>query len=743
LTPSAPGARTRVDGWAKVTGAAQFAADYRPPADIRYAELVTAAIPAGRITAVEVGEAERAAGVVAILTHVNAPRLAPVVDRTYPQTILPLQDDRVRYEGEPVAVVVADRLERAQEAAALVKVRYERSPANVDLAAALPGAYAPPASFEPRSSRVGDVTAGLAAADVVVARNYTTATRHHCAIEPSGTIAEWRGGRLFLHDANQGSIPVRDVVAAALGLPADRVRVSCEYTGGGFGAKSYVWPHQIIAAMTARAVGGAVKLVLTRAQTFTSHGYQAPSRQEVTLGAAADGRLTAIRHISTSTTARYGKHVEMATVGSRALYAAPAIETDHRLAPVDMALPSVMRAPHHGVGMFALEAAMDELAYELGIDPVDLRLRNHADRDPTTGRPFPSKELRACYAEGARRFGWADRPPAPMSLRDGDELVGWGMASALMKTFRLPANARARVDAGGRVTVEAGCAEIGNGARTVLGQLAAEALGCDPAQVTVRLGDTVLPEGWLTAGSATTLSTGSAVDAAARSLRARLSSMAGTGVVRLRGDELLVDGRSAINLGELFGRHETTSVTAAGSWAPENDDEVSLHSYGAVFAEVRVHRELGLPRVRRLTGVYSAGRIVNPITARSQMIGGMVWGIGQALLERSVPDPRLGRFIAKDLTGYLVPANADVPDLDVCFIDEYDEAASPIGARGIGELAAVGVSAAIANAVFHATGVRVRDLPITLDTLLPALSISSGRAYSEIGALNAVDGRTG
>lgn len=371
-------------------------------------------------------------------------------------------------------------------------------------------------------------------------------------------------------------------------------------------------------------------------------------------------------------TSAHDGYVELAAVGSRAMYDCPAIETRHRIAPVATVTPTPMRAPHEGPGMFALESAVDELAYELGVDPLELRLRNYAEHDPTSGRPFSAKELRACYAEGARRFGWANRPMATRSLRDGRDLVGWGLASAIMSTFRVPATARVRAHADGRVIIEAGCQEIGTGPYTVLPQIAADVLGCSPDQVTLRLGDTTLPETGMTAGSSTTLSVGSAVHNAARALRARLASMAlGEGGVtgegaRIVGDELVVDHPTAtrVGLGELLRRGGLETVAAEGSWAPEHGEERSMYAFGAVFAEVRVDEDLCLPRVRRIVGVYSAGRIINPLTARSQMTGAMVWGIGQALLEQSVTDPSLGRFMSKNLAGYLVPVNADVPDLE-------------------------------------------------------------------------------
>ncbi|MEV8509488.1 xanthine dehydrogenase family protein molybdopterin-binding subunit [Actinoplanes sp. NPDC051475] len=716
-----PDARNRADGVAKVTGAARFAADV-PVDGLRHAVLVTATVPAGRVARLETAAAEGAPGVVAVLTAANAPRLALAGDGYAGR--LPLQDDRVCYEGEPIAVVVADRLERARAAARLVRAEYVVEPAATDLDAVLDAAYAPTPTprWGPADTSVGDVDAGLDRAAVVVRRRYTTEARHHCAIEPSATLAEWRDGRLTLHDATQGVFNVRTVIAAALGLAPDRVRVRCEYTGGAFGGKGYVWPHQLIAAMTATTLGGAVRLVLTRAQTFTGNGYQPPTRQAVTLGADADGRLLAVRHESVSATATYGEYPEMAANCSRVVYASPAIETRNRVAPVATILPTPMRAPHEGAGMFALESAMDELAYELGLDPLELRLRNHAETDPTTGQPFSSKELLACYAEGARRFGWSGRPMPVRSLRAGDELVGWGVASAIGSTFRFPAGARVRVGVDGGVVVEAGCQEIGAGTYTVLPQLAAEALGCPPEQVTLRLGDTALPETGVTAGSSTTMSVGSAVRSAALELAAKLAAMvdgrADPATLRLAGAELTVKNGppTTVRLADLLASHGVDGVAAEARWAP-GPQRHSIHAFGAVFADVAVDELLGSVRVRRLVGVYSAGRIVNPLTARAQLTGGLIWGLGQTLMERSVHDARLGRYVSKNLSGYLLPVSADVPELNVGFVEEHDPHASAIGARGIGVLGAVGVGAAIANAVHHATGVRLRDLPITAEAL--------------------------
>lgn len=682
---------TRTDAPEKITGAARFTSDR--PAD-KHAVLVMSTIPAGRVVRIhDGGGGSDPAGDVRVITHENALRLRPLDEggvvaegkvAVYVQGILPLQDDRIHYEGQPIAVVVADELERAEEVAGSLLVEYAPGPAVT--------------SFDPSKARpakdwllkaatsVGDIDAGVADADVVLDREYTTAARHHNPIETSATVAEWRDGELVLHDTTQSLFAVRTTVAAVLGLPEESVRVIAQHVGGGFGSKGYVWPHVLIAAMTARTVGGSVKLVLSRAQAFTSNGHQPLTRQHVLLAARADGRLTAVRHTSANATASYAEYSEFATAGTRTMYACPAIETSTHVVPIDMNLPTPMRSPHEGPGMFALESAMDELACELGIDPLELRLRNYAERDPGDGRPFSSKQLRACYLDGARRFGWERRTMAPRSMRDGDDLVGWGMSSVVLHTVRLPATARISMDAEGQVTVSAGTQELGGGTRTIMPQIAAEVLGIDASRVTFRMGDTTLPQNLYSVGSSTANSLGSAVRAAAVALKERLATSA-------------------------------PPVTLEKTWIPEQDG-YSIHSFGAVFAEVRVDVDLCLPRVKRLVGVYSAGRVINPVSARSQMVGGLVWGIGQALLERSVVDTTLGRYVSKNLSGYLVPVSADVPELDVSFVDEYDPHASATGGRGIGELGPIGVGAAIANAVHHATGTRIRSLPVTVADLL-------------------------
>jgi xanthine dehydrogenase YagR molybdenum-binding subunit len=710
-TPRIGRALPRPDGPAKLTGTAAYSADrddIERRADLLHATLVTAAVAGGRIAELDVAPALAAPGVAAVLTAADMPRLA-ASGPPMATTMLPMQDDVVRYEGQPIAVVAAASRREAEHAARLVRVRYADVVAPVAFGEA--PVVTPAGAYNMGAPDVdkGDVEAGLAAADAVVRATYVTADRHHNPIEPSSTLAWWDGAELTVRDSVQGIFAARAILAEAFGIPADDVHVSCPFVGGGFGCKGYVHPHQLLAVAAARVLGRPVRVTLTRAQMFTGCGHQPATRQEVTLGATRTGELTALAHHSVNAAAPADDYVEYTTAGTRWMYATPALRVRTRIERLTRAQPQPMRAPHEGPGMFAIESAMDELAHELGIDPVQLRLRNEPAVDPVTGEPFSSRPLRRCLTEAAARFGWADRDPRPRSMSRGPDLVGWGMAVATMDTFRMPSSARVRVHADGRVVVEAGTQEIGTGLPGVLTIVAADALGVEPGTVQVRHGDTGLPAAGMTAGSSATMGVGSAVHAAATELSGKLDALrSSTGGEQLSPADLPADLLRAAGL---------DSMEAEGRWEPVETSR-SVHTYGAVFVEVRVDPDLGLVRVARCVGSYAAGRIVNPLAAHSQLTGGIAWGIGQALLERSVFEPNLGRFLSKNLAGYIVPGNADIGEIDVGFVDDVDEHASPIGAKGIGELSAVGVSAAIANAVFHATGIRVRELPIGIHHLI-------------------------
>lgn len=722
-------ALTRKDGPLKVTGGADYTADMQV-AGLLYGVFAASTVPSATIAALDTQAAESAPGVVQVVTHRNAPRLH-AVSAPAAMTFLPLQGDQVHYEGQPIALVVADSLERATYAASLVRPRYDVTPARMDIREALDAATTVTQGYDEPDTAIGDPVAGFRSAAARVAQRYTLGFRHHNPMEPSATTALWDGDHLTMYDATQHVFGVRTVLAQAFGLPLEQVRVISHFLGGGFGCKGYVWPHQILTALAARQVGRPVKLVLTRAQMYAACGYQTETIHDVALGASPDGRLRAITHDVVYANAITDDFPEYAAAGTRAMYACPAIATRHRAVKINTIQPTAMRAPNEGMGNVALESAMDELAYEVGLDPLELRLRNYTDTDPTSGKPFSSKKLREAYQLGAERFGWATRSPDPRTMRDGHELVGYGMASCLMTTYRNPSAARVRIHADGSVLVESGAQEIGTGVRTIMPQIAAAALGVDVSRVEMALGDTTLPEAGPTYGSSSTMGVGSAVADAAVNLRSVILRLAvedplsplyeaPIGDLDIRDGRISSTDHARTDTLEAIVRRSGRDVIAAdGVWAPGSEESsYALFSFGAVFVEARVDEDFGIVRVARCVGAYSAGRIINPTTARSQMTGGMIWGIGQALLEHSETDRALGRFLSKNLSGYLVPVNADIGQLEAYFVDEYDPHASAIGARGIGELGATGVAAAVANAVYHATGRRVRDLPIVPEKLL-------------------------
>jgi xanthine dehydrogenase YagR molybdenum-binding subunit len=715
----------RRDGRAKVTGEAKYAGEEAPPGTL-HAVVVTSSIARGRLTGLDARNALAVPGVVTVIMHQDVPKLGPASVLPFGQTHLPMQSAEIRYEGEPLALVLAETLEAATEGAARLRPTYER----IQHVTFEDGRELVPRSASEGNgfaileidAQKGDVEAAFANAAAAIDQTYRTPCRHHNVMEPPATLAEWRGDTLHVHDATQWTYGVRYGLAAVFGIPPEQVHVRCPYTGGGFGSKGTVWSHQVLASVAAKISGRPVKLALARAGCFTDCGYQPMMRSRVRLAADRDGALRAIVHESANLTSQFDDYVEFGNAGARALYATPALLVRTRVVKADVSNPTAMRAPHEGPGMFAFESAMDELAVELDVDPLELRLRNYAESDPLDGKPFSSKKLREAYAEAARRFGWSQRPRAPRSMRDGDKLIGWGMASAIMGANRMAANARVRFAADGAVTVEAGCQEIGNGAATVLPQIAGEVLGISAERIVLRRGDTSLPETGGTFGSSTTMCVGSAVADAAEKLKARIGSLAAASGASGTSGAVSPERWSAI-LGEMG----VAEVVAEGAFAPDgapfdlngSQSKYAILTWGAVFVEIEVDEALGLARMRRCVAGYSVGRVVNPRTARSQVIGGIIWGYGRAMLEESVMDRRYGRFLSKNLSGVMLPVNADIPrDIDVFFVDEHDQHASKIGARGVGEVGEVGVAAAIANALYHATGKRIRRLPVHVEDLL-------------------------
>jgi xanthine dehydrogenase YagR molybdenum-binding subunit len=720
----------RPDGRAKVTGAARYAADQNA-ANPLHAVLVTATIPAGRVTAIDATHALREPGAVRVLTHTDMPRLGKLDGPPIAQSFMPMQGDEVCHEGQAVAVVLGETLEAAEAAAKRIVVQYEngkaRLPAPHEWTAIDKGAVAPRTSgylFLPPEFSKGDADAGLARARHRVDATYYQPSRHHNPIEPSAVIATWEGDSVTLYDSTQHVYGVQHVIATLFDMPAEKVRVIAAHTGGGFGVKGWVWPHEVLAAAAAKVMGRSVKLVLTRANVYSCLGYQPRIAHHMSLGADDKGHLTGVLHDVVNIATVTDDFVEFATEASKGLYATPAMRLRQRLERANVTMPTAMRAPVEGPGLWALESAMDELAHKVGMDPLDLRLANYAEDDPATGEPWSSKKLREAYEEGARLFGWRQRPREPQ--RDGHWIIGQGMASCLMGTFRNPtpaAEVHLRPD--GTAAVVTGTQDIGTGTLTIFPQIAADILGLAMDKIAFEMGDSRLPEAGPTYGSSSTMGVGAAVLAAAQDVRAKLARL-----VDLPPDEAeIVDGhirrkdsRDGRSIVEVMRKAGVNEIVGSGSFDPEQHGKgFSMRSFGAVFVEVGVDPELGLLRLRRAVGSYSAGRIINPRTAHSQMTGGIIWGWGMAAMEQSQHEPQLGRFLSKNLAGVAIPVNADIPtNITIHFVDEVDEHASPIGGKGIGELGATGVAAAVANAVFHATGKRIRDLPITPDKLLAA-----------------------
>ncbi len=733
---------SRVDGPAKVSGGAKYPGEIAL-ADLAYAQIVGAAIASGRVIAIDTTEAERAEGVAGILTHRNTPKvnhvplLPSLLGGPAPgETFFPMQDETVHYAGQPVAVVIADTLERAQHAATLVQVSYAETAPVTTIEQGRDRAYVPEKLFGglmPGQVRRGNVGEGLAAAEVRVEAAFRFAANHHNALEMLTTTADWDGDRLTLYDSCQGIKAVQLTVAALLGLSPSKIRVLTRFIGGAFGSKAMVWPHVTLAAMAAQYVRRPVRLSVTRGQMFSSCGHREEQEQRIELGARRDGRLTAIRHHKISVTSPFDDWAEPAFGVASQLYACPNHEGVQRLVRGNTMTPTFTRGPGEALGVFTLECAMDELAGELGIDPIELRLRNIADVDPGTGHPWSSHGLRECIERGARRFGWEGRDPRPRSQRDGDWLIGTGMALAgyPVAFFMHTQRARARVYADGTAVMQTATQEFGTGMATVMTQVAADGLGVDLGQVRFEFGDTDLPTSGSPVGSNGAMMVGAAVHNAAVALRGQLIALAvgdaGSPLHDADPARVVVNGglmtlAGDVGTGETYGslmrRHFMNDAEAIGSWdPPPPDTPYGLLTFGAQFARVAVDADLGLVRVRNLTGAFAPGRVLNPRTARSQLMGGMLWGMSQALLEASRMDANLGRWANTSLGDYLVPVNADAPDVDVELIEVHD-AVSPLGVKGVGEIGQVGSGAAVANAVYHATGYRPRELPVSVEHLL-------------------------
>ncbi|MBB5084008.1 xanthine dehydrogenase family protein molybdopterin-binding subunit [Nonomuraea endophytica] len=720
----------RVDAALKVTGSANYPNDVAYPG-LAHAALVRATVAAGRIRAIDTSAAEAAPGVLTVITHLTAPRL----DRG-PMTLLgpsppaPIQDDRILHHGQHVAIVVADSPERARHAASLVRVEYETVKALLDLDDPRAEVTANPWNLD---TDRGDVAAGFAAADVVVEGTYTTPDNTNNPLGLMSTVAIWHGDSLTVHDSTQWPHNVRTSLAKIFKVPESGIRVLAPYVGGGFGAGLRMWPHVILTVLAAREVGRPVKLVLTRPEMFTSVGHRPHSVMRFKLGATRDGRLMAIDADGVSPVAMEDDDYEPVSLCAATAYGCSHVRTRDRQVRLNIPCPGSMRAPAEGQGNFGLESAVDELAHALGMDPLELRLRNFAQADPESGLPWSSNALRECYRLGAERFGWSRRTPQPGSMREGRWLIGYGMAAVSYPAYQVPCQARASLHRDGSAFVRSAATDIGTGTYTVMTQLAAESLGLDVSRVRFDLGDSDMPYSPQAGGSGLTGALGNAVHLACRRLVGDVLDLvrddANSPLRGMKLDDVTVDQGRVHRVGipeqgeaysDILARHGVEELSADGRSIPPRSEDLGMAvagAFGAKFVEVRVDPDLGLLRVARVVSAIDGGRVLNEKTATSQIVGGTVGGISQAMFEDTATDRETGRIANATFGDYLIPVNADIPDIDVIFVGEPDPA-TPIGTKGVGEVGLVGLAAAIANAVHHATGRRIRTLPITIDQLM-------------------------
>jgi xanthine dehydrogenase YagR molybdenum-binding subunit len=741
----------RIDGHDKVVGDARYGAEI-PLEGLVHAVLVTSTIARGRVSRIDTGAAERSPGVLGVFTHENLPRLArqPVWDITKVtgMSFAPLQGDAVHFAGQAVAIVVAGSLELAQGAAELVDVEYEiEAPvATLSDAQANDGVFDVERILRVLPARYsrGDLAAGVADAAHVVRAEYALSAQRHHPIELASTMAAWDGDQLTVWETTQGVSMTQWNLADALGISPRQIRVISHYLGGSFGCKGSAWPHTWLVAQIARLVERPVKLVVSRDQMSTTVGWREEQVHSITLAGDTAGNLTGLRHVQTSTTSPFDDFAEPSCNTTQMLYACANVETAYRLARVNAMTPVFMRGTGGCSGCYAVECALDELAHELSIDPVELRLRNHADVDPRSGARWSTKSLKRCYEVAAARIGWAERDPRPASMRREGLLLGYGMASAAFPVNpRELTEVRIRLFSDGTALVQCGAQDIGTGTYTVVAQVAAEELALDIDRVFVNLGDTDFPRVGNSTGATTAAAVSSAVALAARGLRERIIELAvsdpRSGVAGVAAEDVTVHngelgsagGEGSDSYGDVLLRHQATTLDAFSQWDPASGvgssggkvsrvvrSETSSWSFGAWFVVVSVDPALGLVRVERMSGAWAAGRILNRRTAESQMRGGGVMGIGQALLEASTTDRRTARLLNPGLNEYLIPTHADAPPIDATFVEEHDTEINPLGVKGIGELAVIGAAPAIANAVFHATGRRIRHLPIRPEDLL-------------------------
>jgi xanthine dehydrogenase YagR molybdenum-binding subunit len=729
---------TRLDGVLKVTGKAAYAADHHPPGML-YAVLATSSIARGRVASLDVAAAKRHPGIVEVMIPANRPPLAEDPDaKTNPFMFRLdlLQNDRVRYGNQPIAVVIGETLEAATEGALLLAPRYEAQPPRVGLDDG--ESFVPPAVGvgNPAVEKHGDVEAGLAQAAHRIEAIYETPTQFHNAMEPHGIVVAWEGDGLSIDTPTQGLAMTQARIAGLFGLAPEKVQIRSPFLGGGFGSKGLAVGAQMLGILAARLVGRPIKLVLRRDQMYGPVGHRAPTRQTLRLGMDKEGRLTALAHHAKTASSSFDDFYEPAANASHTLYASPAIATSHEAVRLDTATPTFMRAPGEATGSIALESAIDEAALACGMDPLAFCLKNDAEVEPITGKPFSSKALRECYAQAAARFGWAGRPLQPRQMRDADGfLVGWGMGTATFPAIMFAAEARAVLRQDGTGLVETGAHEMGQGARTALAQIAADALGLDLDAVEFRSGSSDLPDAGIAGGSGHTATAGMAIHNAGGAVIAKLAALAtrdrrsplfgaGNAGVIARGGRLhrRDDESRSDSYAEILSRAKRQEIEARGNGVADAaaQEHYAMHAHGAVFAEVKVDPELCQWRVTRIIGAFAAGRIINPQLARSQLLGGMIWGVSFALHEEAIIDRRSGRTMNPNLAEYHVPVNADLPSVEALMVEEDDPHVNALGIKGVGEIGITGSAGAVANAIWHATGVRVRRFPIRIDDLVGA-----------------------
>ena len=724
----------RVDGRLKVTGQAPYAYEVQQgTARAAYGFIVEATVAKGRVADIDASAAEGAPGVLMVLTHKNAPRQGPwgpleAKDR-YARASPQMANDQVRFYGDVVAFVVAESFEQARSAAKLVQVRYATQAGDYEMAGNEAKAKKPADTEQGKAdSKVGNFDEGFASAAIKVDATYTTPVHMHAQMEPHATIASWNGDRVTVHCSAQLLESAQKAVANTLQISPDKVRIVSRYIGGGFGGKLPIYADVMLSALASRELKRPVKTALTRQQMFHVTTHRSDTVQRVRLGATPDGKLMAIGHDTLSNTARFDNNYENASTQTRTLYAAPNRLTTHRVMQLDLPLSDSTRAPGEAVGMLALEQAMDELAEKLGIDPIELRVRNEPTIDPELGVPFSTRQLLRCMKEGAERFGWSRRQATPGSVREGRWQIGIGFSTAIRSNLLMDSRCAIALDKQGVLTVRMAMTDIGTGSYTVLSQIAGEMLGLPVDRVRLELGDSDFPETPGSGGSWGAASAGSALYDACTNLRAQLARKLGVNAA----DAHFADGRiiaangKSESIGTLAG---TVGMKAEGEIKKgDMTKKFSQQGYGAHFAEVAVDMDTGEIRLRRMLGVFAAGRILNMKTATSQATGAMIWGVGSALHEDAVVDPRYGYFVNHDLAEYHVPAHADIPAIEAVFLEEVDDKANPLKIKGVGELGICGAGAAVANAVYNATGVRIRDYPLTLDKVLAGRQVQAQSA---------------